>query len=113
MAQLESMLRKRSGVSLPSTHHIMLDLKTELCALYGSDSKVLQNGNIENINKRLEFTKEQLAVLNTLEGNQTDSRLKGNFALSLIFIILHCCGTKAGLKENPLLFYIHTFPLSS
>ena len=25
----------------------------------------------------------------------------------------HCCGTKTGLKEYPLLLYIQTFPLSS
>ena len=27
--------------------------------------------------------------------------------------LLHCCGTKAGLKKNPLLLYIKNFPLSS
>jgi len=77
MAQLESMLKKRSGINLPSRHQILLNLKQELSNLYDSDPKLLQNGNIDNINKRLEFTKEKITILNILEGEETDSRFKG------------------------------------
>ena len=78
MAQLESMLKKRSGINLPSKHQILLNLKQELSNLYDSDPKLLQNGNIDNINKRLEFTKDKITILNILEGEETDSRFKGN-----------------------------------
>ena len=77
VAQLESMLKKRSGINLPSRHQILLNLKQELSNLYDSDPKLLQNGNIDNINKRLEFTKDKITILNILEGEETDSRFKG------------------------------------
>ena len=77
VAQLESMLKKRSGINLPSRHQILLDLKQELSNLYDSDPKLLKNGNIDNINKRLEFTKDKITILNILEGEETDSRFKG------------------------------------
>ena len=32
---------------------------------------------------------------------------------SNFYDFMHCCGTKAGLKKNPLLLYIKNFPLSS
>ena len=84
MAQLESMLKKRSGINLPSRHQILLNLKQELSNLYDSDPKLLQNGNIDNINKRLEFTKEKITILNILEGEETDSRFKGTVGCMLL-----------------------------
>jgi hypothetical protein len=81
MAQLESMLKKRSGINLPSRHQILLNLKQELSNLYDSDPKLLQNGNIDNINKRLEFTKDKITILNILEGEETDSRFKGKLVV--------------------------------
>ena len=77
VAQLESMLKKRSGINLPSRHQILLNVKQELSNLYDSDPKLLQNGNIDIINKRLEFTKDKITILNILEGEETDSRFKG------------------------------------
>jgi hypothetical protein len=79
VAQLESMLKKRSGINLPSRHQILLNLRQELSNLYDSDPKLLQAGNIDNINKRLEFTKDKITILNILEGEETDSRFKGKF----------------------------------
>ena len=32
---------------------------------------------------------------------------------SNFYDFMHCCGTKAGLKKNPVLLYIKNFPLSS
>ena len=89
MAQLESMLKKRSGINLPSRHQILLNLKQELSNLYDSDPKLLQNGNIDNINKRLEFTKEKITILNILEGEETDSRFKGKFDVQSYVISNH------------------------
>ena len=89
MAQLESMLKKRSGINLPSRHQILLNLKQELSNLYDSDPKLLQNGNIDNINKRLEFTKEKITILNILEGEETDSRFKGKFDVQRYVISNH------------------------
>ena len=41
-----------------------------------------------------------------MEKNQVETK-----ALNRLIGKLHCCETKVGLKENPLLFYIQTFPL--
>ena len=45
--------------------------------------------------------------------NKADIELQEYLPEAQIKTKQHCCGTKAGLKENPLLLYIRTFPLSS
>ena len=69
------MLKKRCGTVLPPTHQIILDLKQELLNLYESDIKF---NKIEIVIKKLEFTQERLDTLDLLEGEDSDSRLKGN-----------------------------------
>ena len=71
MTDLETLLKKRCGSVLPPTHQVMLDLKLELANLYDCDRK------LDNLNKRLEILGEQIKLIENLEGNETDSRMKG------------------------------------
>jgi len=70
--QLESILKKRQGSALPSSHQILLDLKVDLAKVYDTYSP-----NLDTCHRRLELLRERLAILNKLEGEETDSRLKG------------------------------------
>lgn len=68
--ELEAILAKRSGSVLPSSHQILMDLKQDLANLYDT------NPNLD-VSKRIEFVKERLELIEKLEGQDTDSRLKG------------------------------------
>ena len=71
VAELESLLKKRCGTVLPPTHQVILDLKLDLANIYDSDQK------LDSVNKRLEIIGERIKVLQILEGDETDSRVKG------------------------------------
>ena len=75
IAELNSLLKKRSGSALPATHQVMLDLKIELANLYDAcaDSKL----EMESLNKRFEIVRERVNLIENLEGQETDSRMKG------------------------------------
>ena len=49
----------------------MLELKLDLANLYDCDTK------LDSLNKRLDIVNERLSVLENLEGEETDSRMKG------------------------------------
>jgi len=71
VAELESLLKKRCGTVLPPTHQVILDLKLDLANIYDADKK------LDSVNKRLEIIGERIKVLQILEGDDTDSRVKG------------------------------------
>ena len=81
--KLETILEKRSGSSLVSTHQCILDLKLELANLYDlSLKKTNGNGNnseiyISRLDKNIGIIRERIHLLEVLEGEETDSRLKG------------------------------------
>ena len=70
--QLESLLKKRSGTALPQTHQIMIDLKTDLGVLYDQS-----NPNLGTCQLRIGFVKERLDLLDKIDGEDSESRLKG------------------------------------
>ena len=49
----------------------MLELKLDLANLYDCDQK------LDSLNKRLDIVNERIKCLETLEGEETDSRMKG------------------------------------
>ena len=67
---LESILKKRSGVALPPTHQVILDLKIELANAYDSTK------DFSHLERRIDIIRERLEILHKLEGD-VDSRLKG------------------------------------
>ena len=67
---LESILKKRSGVALPPTHQVILDLKIELANAYDATK------DFSHLERRIDIIKERLEILDKLEGD-VDSRLKG------------------------------------
>jgi len=69
--QLESILKKRSGSSLPATHQILIDLKSDLARLYDTSP------NPSNLQKRFEFVEERIDLIDRIEGPETETRLKG------------------------------------
>ena len=68
---LESILKKRSGTVLPPTHQVILDLKIELANAYDATK------DFAHLQRRIEIIKERLDILEKLEGEDVDSRLKG------------------------------------
>ena len=71
MTELESLLKKRCGSVLPPTHQVMLELKLDLANLYDCDQK------LDSLNKRLDIVNERINLLEILDGEDTDSRMKG------------------------------------
>ena len=71
IAELESLLNKRCGSVLPPTHQVMLELKLDLANLYDCDKK------LDSLNKRIAIMNERIGILEKLEGEETDSRMKG------------------------------------
>ena len=69
--ELESILKKRSGKVLPPTNQVMLDLKIELANLYDATK------DVSHLQRRIDIIKERLDILEKLEGEDVDSRLKG------------------------------------
>jgi hypothetical protein len=69
--QLEDVLTKRSGTVIPSSHQILIDLKTDLGHFYDTTPS-LASGK-----RRLELLRERIGLLAQIEGETTDSRLKG------------------------------------
>ena len=67
---LEAILKKRSGVALPPTHQVILDLKIELANAYDATK------DFSHLERRIDIVRERLDILVKLEGD-VDSRLKG------------------------------------
>ena len=67
-------MKKRSGTALPPTHQILLDLKSDLGVLYDQASHY---SNLSTVQIKLDFVNERLELLSKIEGEDTESRLKG------------------------------------
>ena len=70
--------------------------------VYATDQKYPASG-LEYFVKS-EFEREPLML---------DKQMISHFKPLDVGSKIHCCGTKAGLKENPWLLYIRTFSFSS
>ena len=56
---------------MPPTNQVMLDLKIELANLYDATK------DLSHLQRRIDIIKERLDILEKLEGEDVDSRLKG------------------------------------
>ena len=75
--ELESILKKRSGKVLSPTNQVMLDLKIELANSYDATK------DFAHLQRRIDIIKERLDILEKLEGEDVDSRLKGFLLIRL------------------------------
>ena len=102
--QLESILKKRSGTSLPATNQILIDLKADLARLYDSSP------NANNLQNRFEFVEERLDLINRIEGPDTETRLKGFMLFRLHNLIVEkvtILQTEICMKAHLLIFRIN------